>query len=199
MLLLAMHIAGLVGLSIESSRALFQTLTPFNLLATAAIVLHFESHKSKGYGLFILVTFLVGFFVEVLGVKTGVIFGEYAYGKTLGLKVLEVPLAIGLNWVVLIYCTAQLSRRLFKNLFLRIIFGASLMTVLDFLIEPVAIAYDFWSWESVAIPIQNYVAWFAISCVLQLLFNRLMNDSNNSLALRLLYIQVGFFLILNFI
>ncbi len=198
-LLLAMHIAGLIGLSIESSRALFQALTPFNLLATAAIVLHFESNKSKNYALFILITFLVGFFIEVLGVKTGVIFGEYAYGQTLGVKFLEVPLAIGLNWVVLIYCTAQLSRKLFKNILLRVIIGALLMTALDFLIEPVAITYDFWSWESVAIPPQNYVAWFAISAVLQLLFNRLMTKSNNSLAIRLLYIQVGFFLLLNFI
>lgn len=198
-LMLAMHMAGAIGLSIDETRELFQTLTPFNLLATAAIVLHFESDKGLKYGLFILITFLTGFFVEVAGVETGLIFGEYNYGQTLGYKVLDVPLAIGLNWVVLIYCTGHLTKRIFTKLWARIISGAAIMTLLDFIIEPVAISYDFWSWDTAVIPLQNYVAWFAISCLLQLLFTRLINDSNNSLAIRLLYIQTGFFLILNFI
>lgn len=198
-LMLAMHIAGVIGLSIEETRELFQTLTPFNLLATAAIVLHFESHKGMKYGLFILITFLTGFFVEVAGVETGLIFGAYNYGETLGYKMFDVPLAIGLNWVVLIYCTGHQTKRLFNNLWARVISGAAIMTLLDFIIEPVAIAYDFWSWESVTIPIQNYGAWFLISAFLLILFNKFIPDSNNTLATRLLYIQAAFFIVLNFI
>lgn len=198
-LMMAMHIAGVIGLSIEETRALFQLLTPFNLLTTAAIVLHFESNKGLKYGLFILITFLIGFFVEVAGVKTGLIFGEYSYGKTLGYKIFDVPLAIGLNWVVLIYCTAHQTRQIFDKLWARVILGATIMTLLDFIIEPVAIAYDFWNWETITIPIQNYGAWFIVSALLHLLFNKLMPDSNNSLAIKLLYIQAGFFVLLNFI
>ncbi len=198
-LMMAMHIAGAIGLSIEATRELFQLLTPFNLLATAAIVLHFESNKGLKYGLFILITFLTGFFVEVAGVQTGLIFGEYSYGQTLGYKVFDVPLAIGLNWVVLIYCTGQQAKRIFQSPMLRIVSAALMMTLLDFLIEPVAIAYDFWSWEAVSIPIQNYGAWFLISAVLHFVFNKLMPESNNPLAIKILYIQAIFFLILNFI
>lgn len=198
-LMLAMHVAGVIGLALPETRDLFQVLTPFNLLATAAIVLHFEEAKNARYGLFIAITFLLGFFIEVAGVRTGAIFGEYSYGDTLGIKFLNVPLAIGLNWVILIYCTGLQSKKLFKSPLIRVIMGALIMTVLDFLIEPVAINYDFWAWESVSIPLQNYAAWFLISAVLHVLFNRLLPDSNNSLAIRLLYIQAGFFLILNFI
>jgi len=198
-LMLAMHVTGAIGLAIDETRDLFQWLTPFNLLATAAVVLHFESEKGLRYGLFIILTFLIGFFVEVIGVSTGQIFGVYSYGETLGYKVLKVPLAIGLNWVVLIYATAQLCNSLFKNLLARVGTGAALMTVIDYLIEPVAISYDFWSWESVAVPLQNYAAWFLISAVLHIVFQKLMPNSNNSLAIRLLYIQVGFFIVLNFI
>jgi len=82
---------------------------------------------------------------------------------------------------------------------LRIVSAALMMTLLDFLIEPVAIAYDFWSWEAVSIPIQNYGAWFLISAVLHFVFNKLMPESNNPLAIKILYIQAIFFLILNFI
>lgn len=198
-LLLAMHIAGAIGLSIPETENLFKLLTPFNLLASAAIVLHFEEHKINRFGWFILITFLIGFFIEVIGVKTGAIFGSYVYGETLGLQFLEVPLAIGLNWVVLIYCTAQLCRKLFKSTALQVLMGALIMTLLDYLIEPVAIANDFWAWQTESIPLQNYVAWFLISLLLHLLQSKLMINSNNSLAIRLLYIQAGFFLVLNLI
>lgn len=198
-LMMAMHIAGAVGLSLEETREIFQVLTPFNLLATAAVALHFEANKGLKYGLFIFITFLTGFFVEVAGIQTGLIFGEYSYGQTLGYKVFDVPLAIGLNWVVLIYCTGQQAKRIFKSPILRVVSGALLMTLLDFLIEPVAIKYDFWSWESISIPLQNYGAWFLISALLLILFNKLMPNSKNSFAIKLLYIQVGFFLVLNFL
>ena len=137
-LLIAMHTAGVVGLSFEETRSLFQMLTPFNLLATAAIVLHFEKSKALGYFIFIGLTFLLGYGVEVLGISTGWPFGKYTYGKTLGFKLFNVPLAIGLNWIVLVYCTAHLSKQLFKNGWLTIASGALIMTLLDFLIEPVA-------------------------------------------------------------
>jgi len=73
----------------------------------------------------------VGFGVEVLGVKTELIFGSYHYGESLGYKWLSVPLLIGVNWCMLLYCTSQLSK--FKNFIINALFGAALMVVLDFL------------------------------------------------------------------
>jgi len=198
-LLLAMHIAGAIGLAIPESRALFQMLTPFNLLATAAIVFHFEEKKNAGYIILLFVTFLVGFGIEVAGVHTGAVFGEYAYGATLGFKLWEVPLAIGLNWAVLIYTTGLLSDRLKVPKVIRAIIGALLMVVLDYLIEPVAIKFDFWSWSLESIPIKNYIAWFIVSLALHGLYQVLPFSKNNPLAIKLLYIQGLFFLILNFI
>ena len=198
-LLAAMHIAGAIGLSIEESRAVFQALTPFNLLATFAVALHFEKEKNAKYFLFIAITFLVGFFVEVLGVSTGAIFGEYTYGKTLGFKWLNVPLVIGLNWVILIHCTRHFAEKFTSNILLLSIIGAALMVGLDVLIEPVAIRFDFWSWQESSIPIQNYLAWFIVSFLLHLTFKKLMPTSNNPLAIRLLYIEIAFFAVLNFV
>lgn len=198
-LLLAMHIAGAIGLALPESREFFQLLTPYNLLATAAIVFHFEEQKTPSYILLIIITFLAGYFVEVAGVSTGVIFGEYSYGATLGFKLWEVPLAIGLNWAVLIYGTGLLSDKLPVHKVLRAIVGALLMVGLDLLIEPVAIKLDFWSWASEGIPLQNYVAWFLISFVLHSLYQVLPFSKNNQLAIKLLYIEAVFFLTLNFI
>ena len=198
-LLLAMHIAGALGLAFDSSREFFQMLTPFNLLATAAIVFHFEEKKTAPYIALLIISFLVGFGIEVAGVHTGAIFGEYSYGKTLGFKIWEVPLAIGLNWAVLIYATGLLSDKIKVHKVVRAVIAAALMVLLDYLIEPVAIKLDFWSWGHESIPIQNYLAWFLISLVLQGVYQILPFSKNNPLAIRLLYIQGLFFLILNFI
>lgn len=198
-LLIAMHTAGVLGLYFEGSRALFQSLTPFNLLLTAAIIFHFEESKNAKYFIFIIFTFLFGFFIEVAGVKTGVIFGEYTYGPTLGLKLFDVPLLIGLNWAVLIYITGITSMRLSKNIWLRSGTGAILMVVLDLLIEPVAVRFDFWQWANSDIPLRNYLSWFLISFFLHCIFQKLKFAKNNPLAFKLLLIQLAFFICLNLI
>jgi putative membrane protein len=198
-LLLAMHVAGAIGLAIPASRDFFQLLTPFNLLATAAIVFHFEEQKTGPYLLFIIITFTVGYLVEVAGVHTGLIFGEYCYGSTLGIKLFDVPLAIGLNWAVLIYASGLASDKLPLPKIIKALIGAGIMVLLDFLIEPVAIKLDFWSWTRGNIPTHNYIAWFLISFLLHLFYQLLSFSKNNSLAIRLLYIEAMFFLVLNFI
>lgn len=198
-LLLAMHFAGVIGLSMENTRELFQLLTPFNLLASAAIVLHFEAEKSKPYYYFILVCFSIGYGMEVIGVKTGVIFGEYSYGATLGFKLFNVPLLIGVNWIMLSYATRVTAQFFTKSPLPIAIFASLMMVSLDLLIEPVAIQYDFWEWTNGYIPIQNYMAWFIISFVIQLIGLRLVPILNNQLAIRLLILEVVFFACLNFI
>lgn len=198
-LLVAMHLAGVIGLSIESTRALFQMLTPFNLLATAAIVLHFEAYKTKNYFGFLFMAFTLGFGVEVAGVATGLIFGEYSYGATLGFKFFNVPLLIGVNWIVLSYASRITAQKLVKKPITIALIASALMVALDFIIEPVAIKYDFWSWSSESIPLQNYAAWFLTSFIIQIIGLKIAPSLNNPLAIRLLVIEVLFFVVLNFI
>jgi putative membrane protein len=195
--LIATHLAGAIGLIYEPTRALFQTLTPLNLLVTAGILFHFEKEKTAHYFIFIIATFLIGFFAEVLGVKTGLIFGDYSYGETLGFKVLNVPLSIGLNWAILIYISGIVSNKLSGNFWLRISIGSLIMVLLDFLIEPAAIDFDFWIWNSPNIPIQNYFGWFILSLLIHSIFQKLDFGKRNPLAVQLLIIQFIFFAVLN--
>ncbi len=196
-LLAAMHIAGVVGLSFDISRGLFQFLTPFNLVATAGILLHFEKEKNLRYFVFIISTFILGYGFEVIGVKTGVIFGEYTYGKTLGFKYLDVPLVIGINWIVLIYITRGVAQKISRSKVLIVLISSALMVILDLLIEPVAIAFDFWQWESNHIPLQNYIGWFLLSCLIQTIGLIIFPFSNNKLYSKLLVLEFIFFALLN--
>lgn len=198
---IAMYLAGLIGLNIEATKELFRFLTPFHLLSSAAILIYFESNRSKPFWMYLAISYLIGFFIEVAGVNTGLIFGEYAYGKTLGLKIWNTPLMIGVNWFVLSFVIAKsLSLWSKKAVFLKNTWifsaaGGALMTLLDFFAEPPAIYHDMWSWTSNLPPFQNYFSWFLVSAFLMFIYQKLRIEEFNPLALPILILQFFFFLV----
>jgi len=172
----------------------FLSLTPLNLVLTAALLFTFHQEWNKAFYIFFFASFFIGFGVEVLGVKTGVIFGEYYYGEVLGFKIAEVPILIGLNWLVLAYSASIIGTKIIQNIVLRTFFGAFMMTALDWLIEPVAIQLGFWTWLSEDIPVLNFIAWFVISFFICLLFQFLQFKKQNRMAFWVLGVQALFFL-----
>jgi putative membrane protein len=194
--LVILYTVGIFGLG-SSSRDWFLAATPLTLMISSGLLLlnHAEWNLRAVFA-FVAIG-CAGFLVEVLGVKTGIIFGEYAYGPTLGVKLWSVPLVIGLNWLLLTYSTGALVARLRLPNWLQAALAAAAMTALDILIEPVAMALDFWQWEGGMVPIQNYLAWFGVSFAFLLGFQLLKFDKRNPIAIPLLALQVLFFGTLN--
>ena len=198
-LIVLFHAVGLVGFLMPSAIPLFLKLVPFHLLLMATLLVLTHYGKNKEFGLFLLVTYLAGYLIEVLGVSTGLIFGRYTYGETLGIKLADVPLLIGVNWIILTYSTGMAIKYLkIRNHLVRALIGALFMVFLDILIEPVAIRFDYWSWEGMNIPFQNYVAWFLFSFCLLLFFFARKFRPNNPTAIAMLLSQTLFFLVLNY-
>lgn len=194
--LIVIHFFGALGLSYEPVQSYFLLATPLNLLITAVLLFAFHPQWNLAFGIFATVCFAVGYLVEVAGVQSGIIFGEYSYGPTLGLKVWDVPLIIGLNWLILVYSTGILAHRLTENMLLKSLIGSTLMVLLDFFIEPVAVALDFWEWASGDIPLQNYLGWFITALVLQFFFHLSRFEKHNRLAKYVIYVQLAFFIFL---
>lgn len=197
-LLSAFYVVGFIGLSdpLGERYSEFLSLTPLNLVMTTAVLLGFHRGWSLSFVISALLVMLTGFFMEVAGVHTGLVFGEYAYGKTLGWKLIDVPLTIGLNWFLLVYLIAVVLDRL-RDPWVFALAGALMMTVLDVLIEPVAIRLDFWSWSGNSIPLQNYIAWYLLSLVLFRFFRWRHERVENAMAPVVLAIQYLFFIALN--
>jgi putative membrane protein len=197
--LLIIYTVGIVRLQHAETRAAFQKLVPYNILLSMMLLLFFHQPWNRNAIVVMLVIFLGGFQAELLGVNTGKIFGAYSYGESLGWQVVHTPVIIGLNWLLLIY-TVQVTVAKFniKPLW-NSLTGAVLMTALDYLIEPVAMKFDFWQWQDGIIPIQNYVAWACISFLMLWYANRISPVKENKLATPLLLMQFLFFLILNII
>ena len=197
-LLFILHLVGGVALSIDSVKSIFLALTPFNLVLTFGLLIWGNDDFSFNFFKVISVLFLIGFFVEVLGVYSGLLFGEYHYGKTLGFQFLEVPLIIGVNWVLLVVSSFAVSSYFVSNSIFKIVLASTIMVLLDVMIEPVAIRLDFWHWQAGDIPTQNYLMWFVVALFMNwvLSFNRL--KFNVKLGFGLLVSQVLFFTLQSF-
>ena len=105
---------GTLGLIFPYTQPYFKLASAFNLWVSLILLLLFHQEYNRSFILTAIGIFLAGFFIEVMGVHTGVIFGKYWYGQTLGTKVLDVPLVIGANWLLLIYCSSIIAENIFN-------------------------------------------------------------------------------------
>jgi putative membrane protein len=206
------HTVGLIGILVFKSELIIRS-TPLNLLLSFALLVWTQENKNRYFWLFTIVVLSIGFLVEVIGVNTGYLFGNYNYGNVLGKKWQEVPLVIGVNWFIVIFCCGICVNTLLNKIVkpvtetpsepapvLKAISvisdGATLAVIFDWLIEPIAVKLGYWQWQDKEIPVYNYVCWFAISLLLMLLFRFLPFEKRNKFAVNLLLIQTMFFLLL---
>ena len=188
----------LIGLLIPIYTPYVLLLFPFHLLLLLALLIWAHRDKNQDFKLFILVAYLAGFLIDVIGVNTGYIFGSFQFGDTLGFKLADVPLAMGFYWVILIYSVGS-SVAYFKiqNHAIRALIGAFLLVFMNILMEPVAIRFDFCNWENMSIQFQNYVAWFVFTFCMLLFFYARKFRKQNVAAPVLLISQLIFFITLN--
>ena len=187
------YAVGLTGFLLPEWLPLFEKLTPANLIFASIMVFAFHRPWSRGFVAFATAVFVAGWSVEWLGVNTGIIFGEYSYDEGLGFKLFEIPLIIGLNWVLLIYCTGTIASFLKLSNWAKALVGAALMVGIDFLIEPFAINHGLWTWASPTVPVRNYIAWFVVSFAMLLPFFRYKYSNRNPVAVAVYVLQVVFF------
>ncbi|MFK7771914.1 MAG: carotenoid biosynthesis protein [Saprospiraceae bacterium] len=167
--------------------------TPLNLMLGAGLLFwNFPINSLQKIGVW-CIAFSIGMLVEIIGVQTGDIFGNYYYGENLGIKFMGVPFLIGVNWAVLSFITAAIGSRLTKSFWGSIFLGACFMLGLDFLLEPLAGVFDFWHFEGGIVPIQNYIAWFVTAFLLQILIRKTMDFQKPYFSTHLFLSQVIFF------
>ncbi|MBM3420405.1 MAG: carotenoid biosynthesis protein [Bacteroidetes bacterium] len=210
--LLWIYAVGLAGMLIPVTRPWFKLITPINLLVVAGLL--FYSHSGWNVRTVVSLTLvgLLSFFIEALGVNTGLIFGEYKYGPTLGPAVINTPLMIGVNWIVLVYACHSVAASLFGKLpgstlparaftnapaLMTALLGGLLMVLYDFVLEPSAIALEMWSWSGTSVPVQNYVAWFLLSFSFILFIGLNRVNTRNINAMPVYLIQLLFFALID--
>lgn len=196
--LIIMFSVGIVGHLIPSFRSLMIFLTPFTLLLTGVVTLLFSGlNENSKLLLWCLVVYAFTFTLEVVGVKTGYIFGSYYYGDVLGLKLFDVPLIIGFNWVVIILGADGIASRIHKSSLQIALLTGTFAVLFDIMLEPVVIKLGYWNWDKGYIPLQNYYAWFGIAFFASLFGSKLKLDLEDSLFIYYFLIQFTFFILLS--
>lgn len=196
-LALIIYMVGLTGFLIPELSSWMMRLTPLNIIMALIAALAFHKKWTPAFAGAAMIIAIGGYCIEVAGVQTGVIFGHYQYGSTLGFAAWGVPLILCVNWFFLVYATRSLAQSWIKDPLLLCLLAATFMTGYDFILEPVAVRYDFWHWHGGNIPLQNYVAWYLISFVFHYIFLKWVPMTPNVFAVRLLLIQVVFFAVLH--
>ncbi len=130
-----------------------------------------------------LIVLILSYLVETLGVGTGVPFGVYRYTNVLFPRLPGgVPMAVLFAWVLIVFgvygCIQVEKRRIGV---LSALLGATLATLLDLEIEPVAAHIEhYWQWLApghvnyYGVPLANFAAWFVVAFVLLLLVDNVL-------------------------
>ena len=137
--------------------------------------------------------FFIGFIAEWLGVKFGFLFGDYSYGANLGMKLDDIPIIMGINWVILSLATRGIIQRFFKLPIMKILVSSVLMVSLDVLLEPLAPQLDYWSFDTMVAPLSNYMGWLIYSLLIQILLELVQFKGHFMISLHILIIQLLFF------
>lgn len=196
--LIIIYTVGIIGHLIDSTRDLMISLTPFTLFLTGGVVVYKSFFKADTrFILWGIMTYIITFLLEVAGVKTGLIFGAYIYGNVLGFKLLDVPLVIGFNWVLVILGAISISKWLSNNIYIISLSAAVLSLIFDYFLEPVAISLGYWEWSNTAVPLQNYIAWFIITYIFSFVLLKINSDFKKGITREYFLIQFIFFVILN--
>ncbi len=123
------------------------------------------------------VIFIGSWFIEYWGVTTGFPFGIYSYSHTLAPLIGGVPLAIMFAWFT-VTANSLLAARYFLKGYSEvsaILIASIFILATDILLEPFAsFINNFWVWQTGAIPIQNFISWFAIGLIFVITLSQLI-------------------------
>lgn len=206
---LLFHFSGYLGMQSEH-RDWFIAMTPFTLLLMTVLVVLNEKNADRRFWWFAVLAAMTGFVTELIGVNTGILFGDYAYGTAMGVKWQGVPLLIGIQWFTTVYGAAQVTIWVFNrfgfeennSMLLKtgmVITGAAITTWFDWILEPAAIQLGYWNWiPDGVIPVFNYICWFVISALILLPYFLVKKTFriSNIFAILLLVVESIFFILL---
>ena len=163
------NISGFFGI-LSDQKDFFLSSTPYVLTLTL-FLLTVNNSFNKKFLIRLFLVFLLGLTVEIIGVNFSIFFGEYRYGNNLGIKIFDVPIVIGFNWVLLIILTGNFAHKIFpKSIMLRVLNGSIMMILLDLLIEISAPKLDYWEFAVNPVPLSNYLWWFIFSILFHFIY-----------------------------
>jgi uncharacterized membrane protein len=164
-----LDVGPLIGVS-DSANAILTLLVAFIF-----VVVHgYIAFGWRNIIAFIVITTVVSFISEALGVATGLVFGPYHYSDLLGPKLLGVPPMIQIGYLATGYASVVMARIILSllkpltgwSILVATLAGAFIMVSWDVAMDPYqsTVTGD-WIWHDggvyFGVPLHNYAGWFA--------------------------------------
>ena len=136
--------------------------------------------------IFILITFVISMLMEIVGEKTGIIFGgKYKYNLELtpGPSLFGIPIVIPIAWVMLTYMSYNLFcflgsyslDQIINNNTKLFIIPCIMMVLVDSVLDPIAVDEKRWEWNNkgpyYGVPLLNFFGWFMNCFIIWLCFS----------------------------
>ena len=190
------YFVGLGLYIIPATRQFFIIITPYTLVLVAVAIFYY--HKNWNFNTLIVLFFIfaASIGVEIFGVASGKLFGVYSYGNSLGYMIVDVPVIIGLNWIILVYGSAAVISAVTTKSILKIVGASVLMVVYDFVLEKAAPLMNMWKFEKGHPPFQNYIVWFIMAVIFHFIVNIFRLNTVNKPARAVFIIQFFFFFVI---
>lgn len=117
-----------------------------------------------------------GFAVEALGVHTGFPFGRYRYDGGLGPALFDVPVVVGLAWLMMAHPCVVVAERVARNAVARVAAAAVGLAGWDVFLDPQMVDARHWHWSDPSphlpgvdrIPLSNLGGWLLVATVVSL-------------------------------
>jgi putative membrane protein len=119
----------------------------------------------------------VGGLAEIVGVRTGLPFGDFTYGDVLGVQVLGIPVIVPMGWVMIAYPAYVAARRLTQDQWAFVLVGSWALATWDVFVDPLMVHLGAWQWQHPTpalpgvpgIPLSNVGGWFVVCVVIMAL------------------------------
>jgi len=113
------------------------------------------------------------YLIEYIGVQTGFPYGSFSYGIDLGPMLFDkIPLALPIFFIPLVInaylLVLLLKPEKIKKTYFRISFIIGTVLFLDLILDPAAVAINFWNYGSglyYGVPLSNYLGWILSASV----------------------------------
>ncbi|MFH0735213.1 MAG: carotenoid biosynthesis protein [bacterium] len=193
----AAFLIGFIGHLIPLTYKIVLSATPYVVIVSFGLVyINLISKQKEKLTSWMIGVVIITFIAEIIGTKTGLLFGRHSYTDILGFRLIGVPVIIGLNWAIILLGVILIANKFIKNIYLAAIAIGVIIVIFDLILEPVATKLYYWSWVNNTIPLKNYITWFLMSVIASFVYNKLEIKTNAKLPIYYMAIQAVFFVLL---
>lgn len=170
----------IVGGYLTASKQIFTSeLITISLLITIsfpAIVGLIQKSDIKRAGIALILLALFAYIIESIGIITGFPYGSFTYKGTLGPQILGiVPVLLPFVWIPFVLSSFTIAKELKQRKWILIVTGTFVLLGMDFIIDPAAVALNYWSYNNggfyYGIPLSNFAGWVLSGTIAMIICN----------------------------